>query len=145
MRYSGQGWEIPVILKSIEPSRITEKNFLKAFEEQYKLLFGRLVEGPDIEITVWSLNAKAGHYFEKPIKITQQKDELLSTETRDIFDPALGDFITAGVLERNLLTDSKSLKGPAILVEDETTVIVPAGFCAEGNEDSSITVKRTEK
>ena len=145
MRYSGQGWEIPVVLKSIEPSRITEKNFQKAFEQQYELLFGRLVEGPDIEITVWSINAKAGHYSEKPIKISQRKDELLSRETRNIFDPALGDFVTAGVLERKLLNGSKFLKGPAILIEDETTVIVPADFCAEGNDDSSIAVKRIKK
>ena len=75
MRYSGQGWEIPVTLQSIEPSEITEKNFQNAFEEQYKLLFGRLVQGPDIEITVWSLNASAGHFSEKVIKVTEAKDE----------------------------------------------------------------------
>ena len=145
MRYSGQGWEIPVILKSIEPSEITEKNFQSAFEEQYKLLFGRLVQGPDIEITVWSLNASAGHFLERPIQITKAQFAAVTPNTRYIFDPALDDFTIAKVIERKLLTDTQFLEGPAIIVEDETTIIVPTGFFAEGNEDNSISIKRVKK
>ena len=145
MRYSGQGWEIPVTLQSIEPSEITEKNFQNAFEEQYKLLFGRLVQGPDIEITVWSLNASAGHFSEKVIKVTEAKDESETINTRYIFDPGLDDFTIAKVLERKFLTDKKYLEGPAVIVEDETTIIVPTGFFAQGNIDNSIAVKRIKK
>jgi len=145
MRYSGQGWEIPVTLPSIEPSDVTEKDFQNAFEEQYKLLFGRLVQGPDIEITAWSLNASAGHFLEKPVKVSEAKDEPETINTRYIFDPALDDFIIAKVLDRKFLTDTKYLEGPAVIVEDETTIIVPTGFFAEGNRDKSIAVKRIKK
>jgi N-methylhydantoinase A len=57
MRYSGQGEEIPVIIpmeQAMEPDALS---YQALFEKDYSALFGRIVDGMDIEITVWSANA----------------------------------------------------------------------------------------
>ena len=57
MRYSGQGWEIPIELTEKQAMNPSADTFLARFEEDYTKLFGRVVAGMDVEITVWSVNA----------------------------------------------------------------------------------------
>ena len=40
------------------------------------------------------------------------------------------------------MNSSNYFTGPAVLVEDETTIIIPTNFISEGREDGSIVVKR---
>jgi len=57
MRYTGQGWEIPITLTGAQAQNPDATTFQKLFEDDYTKLFGRPVEGMDVEITVWSVNA----------------------------------------------------------------------------------------
>ena len=57
MRYTGQGWEIPIELTEEQAMNPDAAAFEARFIEDYSKLFGRPVEGMDIEITVWSVNA----------------------------------------------------------------------------------------
>lgn len=57
MRYTGQGWEIPISLSAEQAMSPNADTFLKLFEADYSALFGRTVDGMDVEITVWSVNA----------------------------------------------------------------------------------------
>jgi N-methylhydantoinase A len=148
MRYSGQGWEIPVIIDSVQMVDPTKNKFQEAFELQYKSLFGRLVQGLDVEITVWSVNAVAdtvSEYSESIVVSNRSKTELESTKLRDLFDPALGKFTEAKIADRKALSSSSYFTGPAVLVEDETTIIIPTNFISEGREDGSIVVKRVDQ
>ena len=72
----------------------------------------------------------------------KSKTELESTSLRDVFDPALGKFTEAKIADRKVLNSSNYFTGPAVLVEDETTIIIPTNFISEGREDGSIVVKR---
>jgi len=148
MRYSGQGWEIPVIIDSIQMVDPTKNKFQEAFELQYKSLFGRLVQGLDVEITVWSVNAVAdtvSEYSESIVVSNKSKTELESTKVRNLFDPALGKFTEARIADRKALNSASYFTGPAVLVEDETTIIIPTNFISEGREDGSIVVKRVDQ
>ena len=148
MRYSGQGWEIPVIIDSIQMVAPTKNKFQEAFELQYKSLFGRLVQGLDVEITVWSVNAVTNTVLEYPDSTfvsNKPKTELESTSVREVFDPALGKFTEAKIADRKVLNSSNYFTGPAVLVEDETTIIIPTNFISEGREDGSIVVKRVDQ
>jgi N-methylhydantoinase A len=51
MRYAGQGWEIPIPLEASDAANPDAKRFLARFEEDYKRLFGRIVQGMEAEIT----------------------------------------------------------------------------------------------
>ena len=57
MRYTGQGWEIPIELSEAQAMQPDAATFLERFEEDYIRLFGRTVAGMDVEITVWAVNA----------------------------------------------------------------------------------------
>lgn len=57
MRYTGQGWEIPITLTHEQAMNLNADIFQQRFEQDYAKLFGRPVEGMDVEITVWSVNA----------------------------------------------------------------------------------------
>jgi len=54
MRYTGQGWEIPVVLTPEQALNPDAATFQSRFEEDYAALFGRTVDGMDIEIK-WKL------------------------------------------------------------------------------------------
>ena len=53
---------------------------------------------------------------------------------RDVFDPASGLLERAALHERRLLEPGMTLDGPALIVEDGTTTVVPNGFTAHINE-----------
>ena len=49
---------------------------------------------------------------------------------RRLFDPVLADYAPAAVHHRDQLDPDEALAGPAVIVEDQTTTVVPAGFRA---------------
>ena len=49
---------------------------------------------------------------------------------RRLFDPVLGDYAAAAVHRRERLVPEDALAGPAVIIEDQTTTVVPEGFRA---------------
>ena len=140
MRYSGQGWEIPVSLTGAQAKEANQETFKRLFEEQYITLFGRPVEGMDIEITVWAVNATTP--LPKPdlaetLRSRSKADQALS---RSLFDPAIGESIKASIVDRNIMADGDYVDGPAAITEDETTIIVPSSRTAIKQPDGCIDV-----
>lgn len=126
MRYSGQGWEIPISLTEDQASHPNAQIFETLFEKDYSNLFGRPVEGMDIEITVWSVNATT------PLKSVARIAEETATDlapidhSRVMFDAALGVNVDAEIIERASMMSGSVVTGPAAITEDETTIIVPS-------------------
>lgn len=141
MRYAGQGWEIPISLSHQDAHHAKPEAFKKHFEGEYEKLFGRSVKGMAIEITVWSVNA----YTEVPKveTIPPLPKAILpkSSGTRQIFDPAVGAMVKAHVFDRNTLKVGASLEGPAVITEDETTIIIPSSRRAIVQGDGSVDVE----
>ena len=141
MRYVGQGWEIPVTLPEdlfVNPSAAA---YLNLFEAEYSSLFGRTVTGLAVEITVWAVNATTPVTppLLTPPAVARQPVE---ADERSLFSPTLGKNTPAAVTPRARLTDGKTVQGPAIITESETTIIVPAGFTAMGRADGCIDIRR---
>lgn len=140
MRYSGQGWEIPIDLTEAQAMTPDAATFLARFEEDYAKLFGRTVEGMDVEITVWSVNATTPP--EQVARIATADDTTLvqANETRQLFDPASAAFLEASVVERTNLESGHRVSGPAAMTEDETTIIIPASRDAIRQPDGCIDI-----
>ena len=140
MRYAGQGWEIPVPLTVHHITKPDTADYKACFEREYEQLFARTVAGMEIEITVWSVNA----YTEPPeVRLIQQQGDqraLETTNTRPLFDPALSTFVNATVAQRDAVKDTTQIIGPAMLTEDETTIIVPSSRDAVACGDGTIVV-----
>jgi N-methylhydantoinase A len=58
-----------------------------------------------------------------------------------VFDPASGLLERAALHERKALTPGMSFDGPALIVEDGTTTVVPTGFIAHVNEVGQIVLE----
>lgn len=142
MRYSGQGWEIPITLTEAQAMNPDVATFEARFIEDYVKLFGRAVAGMDIEITVWSVNATT-----PPEPVALVDEVAVAAEptpvqgSRRLFDPALADFVTADVVLRDGMADGARVEGPAVITEDETSIIVPSSRTAMRQPDGCIDLR----
>ena len=140
MRYAGQGWEIPVPLTVQHITKPDTADYKACFEREYEQLFARTVAGMEIEITVWSVNAYTEPPEVRPVQQQGHQRTLETTNTRPLFDPALSTFVNATVAQRDAVKDTTQIIGPAMLTEDETTIIVPSSRDAVACGDGTIVV-----
>ncbi len=144
MRYTGQGWEIPVPLTAEEAAHPDAAVFQTRFEAEYEKLFARTVQGLDIEITVWAVNAATPSPETVPVPQSDETGAAVATGTRSLFDPALGKPLAASVTDRTTLAAGQTVTGPAVITEDETSVILPAGMTARARADGCIDIRTGE-
>ncbi|MEM6987694.1 MAG: hydantoinase/oxoprolinase family protein, partial [Pseudomonadota bacterium] len=144
MRYSGQGWEIPVTLSADMVAMPSRDAYLNAFEAAYRKLFGRTVERLPIEVTVWSVNATTPPLTPEAVAPVTEKPPPDALGERRLFDPAQGQFVQASVCARGDLPAGGLLAGPALITEDETTVVVPCSRHAQALADGCIDVRTGE-
>ena len=140
MRYSGQGWEIPIILSAEQAQNPGKQIFQELFEADYSALFGRIVDGMDVEITVWSVNATTPAQQVEPVDLVSQRSVAEVNSTRILFDPAVGNTVEASIVMREALQVGQVIQGPAVITEDETTIILPASRSAMRQQDGCIDV-----
>jgi N-methylhydantoinase A len=141
MRYSGQGWEIPITLTQDQAMNPDVATFEARFIEDYVKLFGRAVEGMDIEITVWSVNATTPP--ETVARVAEDTGSSIATihEDRKLFDPALAEFVNASVVLRDDMAVGATSQGPSVITEDETTIIVPSSRTAVRQPDGCLDLR----
>jgi N-methylhydantoinase A len=140
MRYKGQGWEIPVPLTPQQAAEADPDTFLQRFEQDYAALFGRTVEGMEVEITVWSVNAHtppAAVVKAAPVVPASAPPQ---TGRRPLFDAALASLQNAAIHDRAAFGPGATVQGPAILTEEETTIILPASRQAMALSDGCIDI-----
>ena len=138
MRYTGQGWEIPISLSAEQAMLPDADTFLKLFEADYSALFGRTVDGMDVEITVWSVNATTPPEQVAQIALAPDKGAATVAGQRALFDPALATVSDAQVVLRNDMKTGQTVQGPAVVTEDETTIIVPSSRQVTAQPDGTI-------
>jgi N-methylhydantoinase A len=142
MRYSGQGWEIPIELNAEQAMNPDVATFLQLFETDYISLFGRAVQGMDVEITVWAVNATTPAQKVKQISQATPNDPATNIGNRPIFDPASGTPLAAQIINRDDLQTGQTITGPAAITERETTIILPASRNAIRQSDGTIDINK---
>ena len=140
MRYAGQGWEIPIQLTPEQAHAPDGADILSLFEAEYEKLFGRTVAGLRAEITVWSVNAATRLAAPLPVDPVADTGDPGGAGQRDLFDPAAGKVLAAKVHARAALDPGATMAGPALITEEETTIVVPASRHARALGDSTIEV-----
>ncbi|KMW58648.1 N-methylhydantoinase A [Candidatus Rhodobacter oscarellae] len=149
MRYSGQGWEIPISLTAGQAAKPDAQTLLELFERDYAVLFGRAVDGMEVEITVWSVNAYTQQEVPDQVRdvggATPDRPGLAPGPLgqRALFDPALGAQAQAQVHARDTFAQGDWVQGPALITEDETTVVVPSGRAMRVQSDGTLDVHAT--
>jgi len=128
MRYLGQGYEIevPVTLDMIE--RRDRDGLLANFSESYRNRYGRSEDMP-AELLSWRL-AVTGERSTLGETLGQRSlagaESPASTTTRPVwFDDG---FVEAPVYKRADFGSGSRIHGPAIIEENESTLVLPTGF-----------------
>ncbi|PTX54187.1 N-methylhydantoinase A [Litoreibacter ponti] len=144
MRYTGQGWEIPITLSEEQALTPDAATFKARFEEEYAKLFSRTVEGMDIEITVWAVNASTPPAPVARIdEVTELKTAVIGGKCT-VFDPAEGRFVSGYRYDRDGLEPGCHVDYPGKITESETTIVIPSSRRAVIQPDGCIDLTRKE-
>ena len=145
MRYKGQGWEIPVNLSRNQMKQPNAVILKELFENEYIKLFGRSVDDIDIEITSWAV--KTSTFAKKVKKISQTSNNVLvqSDYSRSLFDANFTRKVSVPCFNKNNLLVGHQVKGPAIITEDETTIVLTPDSKATTMSDGSISIIKENK
>lgn len=144
MRYAGQGWEIPVMLTPEEASAADPAIILQRFEREYANLFGRTVKGLEAEITVWSVNAHTPATPVVAVAALGATQPASSQLARSFFDAGLGRRVEAAAYVRDELPAGSEIRGPGIITEGETTIVLPSTRVAVTLNDGCIDIRQQE-
>lgn len=127
MRYKGQGHEIAVALEGRALDAVTLRT---CFETTYTQLFGRIIPGLEVEIVTWTLALSQHYASPSPDPSIVGIMRAAPREYRGMIESVSGRLIDAPVYARASLMPGAELSGPAAIIEDGTTTIVPTGFTA---------------
>lgn len=129
MRYAGQGHEIPVDLPEGPFDAAAAKDLHARFEQRYAALYGRSLPHIGVEAVSWSVAVEAGgRAAPEPDAVPADTGRATPSGTRRVYDADAAVWRDIPVYERTALLPGQWLTGPALVVEDETTTQVIAGF-----------------
>lgn len=144
MRYAGQGWEIPVMLTPEEARAADPSVILQRFEREYTNLFGRTVKGLEAEITVWSVNAHTPPTPVVAVAALGATQAASPQAARSFFDAGLGRRVESAAYNRSELPAGGEIRGPGVITEDETTIVLPSTRMAVTLNDGCIDIRLQE-
>jgi len=146
MRYLGQGHEISVDLPVRQLTSADGTVLQEAFDAAYTRLYGRTIPNLDVEILSWTLmlGTKLPSVQQIPAPAFDNSATAPIAQ-RPVFDPATTDFVETPVYRREDLSPGVRIEGPALIVEDQTTSVVTAGFEATLNQTGYIVMRRKRK
>jgi N-methylhydantoinase A len=146
MRYVGQGHEIPVGLPVEHYGDQHGAIFRAAFESAYTQLYGRIIEGVDIEVLSWTLTISAPSQervesasVRGPARQLPEPDDF-----QPLYDPSVERQVNAPVFLRENLRAGDCLRGPVLITEDQTTTVVTWNYRAEIDARGNIVMTRRE-
>jgi N-methylhydantoinase A len=144
MRYRGQGHEVMVPLPVGRYGEEDAARLTEAFEAAYRTLYSRTIPGVDIEVVSWALSLRAP--IELPVEAPQPAQPYVPQPSgrRPLFDPGRGETIDVPVYRRADLRPGAQIKGPALIIEDETSTVVSPAFDASIDGYGYIELRRRE-
>lgn len=140
MRYRGQGHEIAVPFPAGKADAVTLRS---AFDTTYTALFGRIIPRLAIEVVTWTLGLAQRHDQPERSIPPPHAGPARPGGTRPIVESETGELVTAEVHVRNALRPGMTMTGPAVILEDGTTTIIPTGRTAWIGADSEIVIEGT--
>ena len=126
MRYAGQGFEISVPMPVGRFGSDSIIDITQQFFAAYERLFDRRITGVPIEALTWRLSVTGPA---PDIRLRFAGEESAEAQarkgTREVYFPAIG-FVPCPVFSRYALAEGAQLRGPAVIEERESTVVIGA-------------------
>jgi N-methylhydantoinase A len=145
MRFAGQGFEIVLELPPGPYNADAAPKLCAAFEEVYRETFARTP--PDVEPEI--INIRVSMAAEVPgVDLKSETGASMvepKTGTRPAYFPEAGEYIETPVYDRNLMMPGYAFKGPAIVEESESTLILGPDARARMDDQLNLIVDLPEE
>ena len=128
MRYRGQGHEIEVELPMTRFSDGDEVALLDAFDRAYRSLYTRVIPGMVAEVLTWRVRVSTVVPAPEPI-IDPEPNPSQTLRFERVLDPDDG-WLDFAIFARSDLQPGDCFRGPALVVEDQTTTVISPRFTA---------------
>jgi N-methylhydantoinase A len=131
MRLAGQAHEISVRVPAGALSDASAIDLQAAFDETYLALYKRAAPGVSAEALNWRLNVRGPRSDVRPPRPGGNSDATSAIKgDRPAYLPEKRDFVEIVVYDRYRLGSDSSFRGPAIVEERESTIVIgPHGRC----------------
>jgi N-methylhydantoinase A/oxoprolinase/acetone carboxylase beta subunit len=134
MRFVGQGAETNVPLTERDFTKLKKEEVRRRFDGVYEKLYGRTYPDSEVEFFNFKVRASLPERLLQLPKLEKKKrslDQAIKGK-RPAYSPMAKDFISYTVYDRYKLFPTAKFRGPAIIEEKESTVIV--------GEDASVSM-----
>jgi N-methylhydantoinase A len=125
MRYAGQGSTLNVKTPYGDITRDLAPKLRSAFEASYQEMYKTVVPEAQLQMVTWRLTGKSDVASKKFSWGTEHSAEAPKPRKRPIYLPIFDRFEEADVYDRYALAPGTVVKGPAVLEERESTLVVP--------------------
>jgi N-methylhydantoinase A len=134
MRFVGQGAETNVPLSERDFTKMKKGEVRRRFDEVYVKLYGRTYPDSEVEFINFKVRASLPERLLRLPKLQKRGGPLKEAikGKRKAYSPIVKDFIPYTVYDRYRLSPNAKFRGPAIIEEKESTLIV--------GEDASVSV-----
>jgi N-methylhydantoinase A/oxoprolinase/acetone carboxylase beta subunit len=126
MRFVGQGAETNVPISERDITKVKKEEVRRRFDEVYEKLYGRTYPDSEVEFINFKVRASLPERLLQLPKLEKKGyslDEAIKGQ-RQAYSPIARDFILYTVYDRYKLFPTAKFRGPAIIEERESTVIV---------------------
>jgi N-methylhydantoinase A len=128
VRYLGQGHEISIALPA-RPLRAGDATLLRAqYESRYEAQFGLRIADVPVEFLTWSVNVSTSGFTSARSSPVTKAFKVKPDGKQTVFDPGSGKSRPWPAYERARLAPGARLSGPALVIEPQTTTLVPRGW-----------------
>jgi N-methylhydantoinase A len=141
MRYRGQGHEVAVLLPdgALDPAALRA-----AFDATYARVYGRVIPRLEIEAVTWTLALAEPHDLPERLKTPADARAAAPTGQCRIVEPISGEAVDALLFARGALPMGARVSGPAVIVEDGTSTIVPSGYVVHIGAAHDVVIEEIE-
>jgi N-methylhydantoinase A len=128
MRYAGQGFEVTVPLPRGRLDASRAAAIARAFLAVYRERYGQATRDQPLEVVSWRVRAR-GPLPRIPVPRIARTPDLRAARTgrRPVWFESAGRFVETPVYQREGLGAGARVRGPAVIEERESTLVVPPG------------------
>ena len=130
LRYEGQGHELRIAVPDGALDGAAVQRMLADFDAAYLRNYGVTIPGAEVEVVTWSVTVSTAATAVTPATLPPAC-EPAPIGTRPVWDPTTGRTLDFAQHWRFDLAPGARLAGPALVVEHETTTLVPPGWAAQ--------------
>ena len=141
MRYRGQGHEVAVPLPdgALDPAALRT-----AFDATYARVYGRVIPRLEVEAVTWTLSLAEPHALPARLAPAADAGAAKPSARCRVVETATGEVVDAALFVRSALPAGALVPGPAVIVEDGTSTIVPGGYDARIDGGGDIVIEEIE-